>query len=64
MRYRFLDSFHRLEHLGVELALVADRADQRALGAARNVDLEPVRPDLRLDGRHWWRPLLRPSPSL
>ena len=35
---------------GIELALVADRADQRALGAARDVDVEAVRADLRFDG--------------
>src|SRR6185312_1270968 len=47
---RPLDARQRIEHLGIELALVANRADQRALGAARNVDVEPVRPNLRLDG--------------
>jgi hypothetical protein len=39
--HRFLDALHRLEHLGIELALVADRADQRALGSAGDVDVEP-----------------------
>src|SRR5205823_2223948 len=33
----------------VELALVADRADKRAFGAARNMHAEPMRADLGLD---------------
>ena len=39
--HRALDAGQRIEHLGFELALVADRADQRPLGAARHMDLEP-----------------------
>jgi hypothetical protein len=32
--HRAFDTGQRVEHLRVELALVADRADQRALGPA------------------------------
>src|SRR4029079_5371307 len=38
--HRTLDAGQRVEHLGVELALVADRADQRPLVAARDMDVE------------------------
>jgi hypothetical protein len=50
--HRFLDARHRVEHLRIELALVADRADQRALGPARDMHVETVRADLRLDSRN------------
>ena len=38
--HRALDAGQRVEHLRVEFALVADGADQRALGAAGNVDAQ------------------------
>jgi hypothetical protein len=38
--HRAFDSGQRVEHLRIKLALVADRADERALGPARNVDFQ------------------------
>ena len=47
--HRLLDAGHRVEHFRLERALVADRADQRPLGSARDVYRQAVRPDLRFD---------------
>ena len=44
---------------GSSCALVADRADQGALGATRNVHLETVRAYLRLDGLDLLRACIR-----
>ena len=55
---RALHAGQRLEHRRRELALVADRADQRALGAARNVDAEALR-----DGSATRRRRPRASPA-
>jgi hypothetical protein len=46
---RALDTLQRLEHCRRQLALVADGADQRALGAARHVHTQPFRENLRFD---------------
>ena len=47
---RALHARERVEHLRIELAFVADGADERALGAARHVHVEAVRADPRFDG--------------
>src|SRR5208283_1506707 len=48
--HRFLDARHGVEHLWIELALIAHRADKRAFGSARDVNLKAVGPYFRLDG--------------
>jgi len=45
--HRLFDTRHRVEHFRLERALVTDRADQRALGPARDVYRQAMRSDLR-----------------